>query len=148
MAGKDSTADEQKPVDFAQELSPPSQRWGLVQEYARTPGRKLLRTLANVRRASRSVTGPAGSPTIVPFIGCGSCRFSCVLMERVMDNSPRPQLWRVSAGDASRQARIRYAQSAGSASGSRFRIHHCDASGRRRTACYDRALMLVRRGIA
>ncbi len=87
MAGKDPTDDERVTAIPTQESSPPSQRWGLVQEYTRTPGRRLMRALAKTRRARRQVMGPAGSPTIVPFIGYGSFRGEARIFARALEAS-------------------------------------------------------------
>lgn len=68
----------------------PSKRWSLVQEYARTPGRKLIRATAQVRRDARQLLGTPGQPTVLPYIGYGSVHGSARVFARVLETSDAP----------------------------------------------------------
>lgn len=68
----------------------PRQRWSLVQEYARTPGRKLLRAGAHLRREVREWLGTSGIPTVMPYIGYGSSAGGARIFARVLELSEAP----------------------------------------------------------
>lgn len=68
----------------------PQRRWSLVQEYARTPGRKLLRLGSHLRREARQLVGAPAEPTVVPYIGYGSPHGAARVFARVLEVSNEP----------------------------------------------------------
>lgn len=68
----------------------PVKRWSLVQEYARTPGRKFLRATHQLRRDARQWLGNPAAPTVVPYIGYGSVHGSARVFARVLETSDAP----------------------------------------------------------
>jgi phosphatidate phosphatase APP1 len=80
-----TTAPDSNPLSEA-----PVKRWSLVQEYARTPGRKFLRASAQIRREARQWLGTPGEPTVVPYIGYGSVHGSARVFARVLETSAAP----------------------------------------------------------
>lgn len=84
------------PVSVAPEAGKPSEdenpqrRWSLVQEYARTPGRKLMRLGSQIRREARQRLGSQAEPTIVPYIGYGSSHGAVRVFARVLEVSQEP----------------------------------------------------------
>lgn len=68
----------------------PQRRWSLVQEYARTPGRRLLRLGSQVKREVRQVLGAHALPTIVPYIGYGAGHGAARVFARVLEVSDAP----------------------------------------------------------
>ncbi len=65
----------------------PNRRFSLVQEYARMPGRGLLRGLARTQRAAHQWFGPTRSPSVTPYIGYGSCRGEARVFARVLEQT-------------------------------------------------------------
>jgi phosphatidate phosphatase APP1 len=68
----------------------PEKRWSLVQEYARTPGRKFLRATAQLRRDARQWLGTPGEPTVMPYIGYGSVHGGARVFARLLEISEAP----------------------------------------------------------
>lgn len=68
----------------------PQRRWSLVQEYARTPGRRLLRLTSHVKREARSMIGSPRAPTVVPYLGYGSVHGAARVFARVLEVSEEP----------------------------------------------------------
>jgi phosphatidate phosphatase APP1 len=68
----------------------PQRRWSLVQEYARTPGRKLVRFGSHLRREARQRMGTHAAPTVVPYIGYGSPHGAARVFARVLEVSQEP----------------------------------------------------------
>ncbi len=70
--------------------SAPLRRWSLVQEYARTPGRRLLRVGSHLKREARQWLGTSAAPTVVPYIGYGSVHGAARVFARVLEMSEAP----------------------------------------------------------
>lgn len=84
-AAEPGLSDAQTPVDEV-----PQRRWSLVQEYARTPGRKLMRLSSQLRRQARQRFGTGAEPTVVPYIGYGSTSGAARVFARVLEVSSEP----------------------------------------------------------
>lgn len=68
----------------------PQRRWSLVQEYARTPGRKLMRFGSQLKRETRQWMGRSAEPTVVPYIGYGAAGSAARVFARVLEVSQEP----------------------------------------------------------
>lgn len=72
--------------DNREQANAPNRRWSLVQEYARMPGRGLLRGLSAAQRWAHRWFAPR-EPTVVPYVGYGSRRGEARVFARVLEES-------------------------------------------------------------
>src|SRR5690606_27222750 len=78
------------PASAPSPIEQPRRRWSLVQEYARTPGRKVLRAASQARRGVKQLFGTSGVPTVAPYIGYGSALGGARVFARVLEMSEAP----------------------------------------------------------